>query len=186
MLVWAACCATCLGTHVEVAHIDKELVCTHISQPASWTAQHASIGLYRAQEPVQSCSSSASGLKHAGCRGFTALSETLGRMVAGLHQAFILAVQREVNLAVLGSQLRALQALLLTAPYHRLPASLPSSAAEVLIVPLAPHRALQQTNAWLQPPLHAQPPIPAKRAGGRMLGRAQHACLSSVRMPLWI
>ena len=102
------------------------------------------------------CSRSGLMLKHARCRGFTALSETLGRMVAGLHQAFILAMQQESNLAVLGGQLRALQALLLTAPYHRLPASLLSSASEVPTVPPAPHVAPTQSGSWLQNQCHAQ------------------------------
>lgn len=66
------------------------------------------------------------------CRGFTALSETLGRMVAGLHQACIQAMQHEANLAVLGGQMRALQSLLASAPYHRLPVSLLSSTSQVL------------------------------------------------------
>ena len=52
-------------------------------------------------------------------------------MVAGLHQALIQALQQETCLPVLASQLRALQTLVLAAPYHRLPARILASASEV-------------------------------------------------------
>lgn len=68
------------------------------------------------------------------CRGFTTLSTTLGHLVIALHDGLLHAVSSEAVTAPLINILKALQTLMASAAYSRLPTNLLPRCIEVSLM----------------------------------------------------
>lgn len=65
------------------------------------------------------------------CRGFTTLSTTLGHLVIALHDGLLHAISNEAITAPLVNMLKALQTLMASAAYSRLPTDMLPRCIEV-------------------------------------------------------
>lgn len=68
-------------------------------------------------------------------RGFTTLSTTLGHLVIALHDGLLHAISNEAVIAPLVNVLKALQTLMASAAYSRLPTNLLPRCIEVSLKP---------------------------------------------------
>ena len=76
------------------------------------------------------------------CRGFTTLSTTLGHLVIALHDGLLHAVSNEAVTAPLVNILKALQTLMASAAYSRLPPDMLPRCIEVSYIKDVPKHCM--------------------------------------------